>query len=45
MWGAFPTKEDELASLKDEAESVREYLKEVERRIGELETAKTKEGS
>ena len=45
MWGAFPAKEDELAFLKDEAESAREYLEEVERRISELETVETKEGS
>jgi hypothetical protein len=36
-WGAYPTKGDELAFLKDEAESAREYLEEVERRISELE--------
>jgi hypothetical protein len=45
LWGAFPTKEDELAFLKDEADSAREYLKEVERRISELETAEEEEGS
>jgi hypothetical protein len=44
-WEARPTKEDELAFLKDEAESVREYLEEVEQRISELETVETKEGS
>lgn len=45
LWGAFPTKKEELAFLKGEAESAREYLEEVERRIGELETVETKEGS
>jgi hypothetical protein len=35
--GAYPTREDELAFLKDEAESAREYLEEVEQRISELE--------
>jgi len=45
LWGAFPAKEDELAFLKDEAESAREYLEEVERRISELETVEAKEGS
>jgi hypothetical protein len=45
LWGAFPTKEEELAFLKDEAESVKEYLEEVERRISELETVETREGS
>jgi hypothetical protein len=45
LWGAFPAKEDELAFLKDEAESAREYLEEVERRISELETVETREGS
>ena len=38
-WAGSPTREDELAFLKDEAESAREYLEEVEQRIGELQTA------
>jgi hypothetical protein len=32
-----PTVEDEVASLKEEAEAVRSYLEGIERRIGELE--------
>ena len=36
-WAA-PSREDELAFLKEEAESIREYLEEVEQRIGELQT-------
>jgi len=36
-WGAVPTVEDEVASLKEEAEAVRSYLEGIERRIGELE--------
>jgi hypothetical protein len=35
-WAA-PSREDELAFLKEEAESAREYLEEVERRISELD--------
>jgi hypothetical protein len=34
---ATPSREDELAFLKDEVESAREYLEEVEQRISELE--------
>jgi len=36
-WGAAPTVEDEVAFLKEEAESVRNYLEGIERRISELE--------
>jgi len=36
-WGATPPVEDEVASLKEEAESVRTYLEGIERRINELE--------
>lgn len=36
-WGAAPTAEDEVAFLKDEAESLRTYLEGIERRISELE--------
>jgi len=40
-WGAAPTAaptvEDEAAFLKEEAESVRNYLEGIERRISELE--------
>jgi hypothetical protein len=44
-WEARPSKEDALAFLKDEADSAREYLEEVERRISELETVEREEGS
>jgi hypothetical protein len=37
IWGAAPTVEDEVAFLKDEAESLRSYLEGIERRISELE--------
>jgi len=41
IWGAAPTAaptvEDEAAFLKEEAESVRNYLEGIERRISELE--------
>ncbi len=40
-WGPYARREDELSFLKDEAESVREYLEELERRIGELEKKET----
>jgi len=36
-WAAPPTAEDEIASLKDEADSLREYLRELEQRISESE--------
>jgi hypothetical protein len=36
-WSGESTAEDELASLRDEAESVKHYLEGIERRIGELE--------
>jgi len=36
-WAAPPTAEDEIASLKDEADSIRKYLRQLEQRISELE--------
>jgi hypothetical protein len=39
--GVLPVAEVELAFLEGEASSVREYLEEIERRIGELEKKET----
>ena len=38
-WSGEPTAEDELAFLRDEAESLKHYLEGIERRITELEKA------
>jgi hypothetical protein len=39
LWRGEPTAKDELAFLKEEAESHRHYLEGIERRITELERA------
>jgi hypothetical protein len=38
-WRGEPTAEDELAFLKEEAESLKHYLEGIERRMTELEKA------
>jgi hypothetical protein len=38
-WRSEPAAEDELAFLKEEAESLKHYLEGIERRIAELEKA------
>jgi hypothetical protein len=38
-WSGEPTAEDEVAFLRDEAESLKHYLEGIERRMTELEKA------
>lgn len=44
-WSGEPTAENELASLRDEAESLKHYLEGIERRMTELEKASSAHGS
>ncbi len=44
-WSGEPTAEDELAFLRDEAESLKHYLEGIERRITELEKVSEAHGT